>query len=75
MLLCRDDRVSYMVVPDPRKPGKMMATDIAWLAGEEPPAAELFRRASREGSPEEWKDRQRINRRWSPGGWKARRAA
>ena len=60
MLIRRGDRVSFEFTPDLRHSGRVMATDVVCLS--DWPAAELHRRAAREGTPDDWIARQRKRR-------------
>jgi cold shock CspA family protein len=58
-LLRVHDHVQFDVVPDLKKPGRPMATNIVWEPGSEPSAAEILRRAEREGDADAWRQKQR----------------
>lgn len=59
MLLRAGDWVTFDVMADPRHPGRVMATRLAWTIGAEPSLAELDRRLGRKGDPSEWRRQQR----------------
>lgn len=57
--LRRGDLVQFVVAPDSRHPGRLIARDLRWITGAEPCLRELDRRAARVGDPVEWAWRQR----------------